>query len=84
MRKRHLENRPVSGRSGLHRPLGLELLEPRMLLSVVPLGALPQDTGEYMLGDVAVSLVLMESAGTENSEDWTSDSIDARDLGRET
>ena len=77
MRKRHLENRPVSGRSGLHRPLGLELLEPRMLLSVVPLGALPQDTGEYMLGDVAVSLVLMESTGVESTEDWNSDSIDA-------
>jgi hypothetical protein len=77
MRKRHLRIRPVSGRSGRFRPLGLELLEPRTLLAGVPLGALPQDTGEYMLGDVAVTLVLMESTGAESSEDWTSDSINA-------
>ena len=48
-----------------------------MLLSGVPLGALPQDTGEYMLGDVAVSLVLLESTGAESTEDWTSESIEA-------
>jgi hypothetical protein len=77
MRKRDLRIRPALGRSACFRPLALEQLEPRTLLAGLPLGAMPQDTGEYMLGDVAVSLVLMESTGAESSEDWTSDSIDA-------
>jgi hypothetical protein len=54
----------------------LEILEDRSLLASLPFGALPDDTAEYMLGDVLVSVVLLESdsslspfdAGTEN---WT-------------
>lgn len=45
------------------RRLFLESLETRALLTTYtyPLGATPDDTGEYMLGEVAVNVVLMES-----------------------
>src|SRR5262245_47915748 len=44
------------------RTLRLELLETRALLTYTyPYGATVDDTGEYMLGDVAVNVVLMES-----------------------
>jgi hypothetical protein len=47
------------------RSLRLELLETRALLTYTyPYGASPDDTGEYMLGDVAVNVVLMESDPT--------------------
>ena len=54
----------------------LERLEDRALLTGMPYGALPDDTGEYMLGDVYVNVVLMESdsslAPFDNStENWT-------------
>ena len=43
----------------------LELLETRALLTYAyPFGAMPDDTGEYMLGDVAVNVVLIESDPT--------------------
>ncbi len=47
------------------------------MLAATPFGAFPDDTAEYMLGDVLVSVVLMESAesGTGNSEDWTAQTI---------
>ena len=44
------------------RRLRVEWLEDRRLLAVTPFGALPQDTGEFMLGDVLVTVVLMESS----------------------
>jgi hypothetical protein len=49
-----------------HRRLRLEPLETRALLTAYtyPYGAMPDDTGEYMLGDVAVNVVLMESDPT--------------------
>ncbi len=45
------------------RRLFLESLETRALLTTYtyPFGASPDDTGEFMLGDVAVNVVLMES-----------------------
>src|SRR6185295_5821034 len=45
------------------RSLRLEALETRALLTsyTYPYGATPDDTGEYMMGDVAVNVVLMES-----------------------
>lgn len=51
---------------------GVERLESRLALSAVPLGAQPLDTGEFMLGDVAVSVVFFESNGTQdaNTENW--------------
>jgi hypothetical protein len=42
-------------------------------LNALPFGALPADTAEFMLGTVAVTLVLMESNGQvdPSTEDWT-------------
>ena len=39
----------------------VELLEARTVLTALPYGAMPDDTGEYMLGDVYVTVVRMES-----------------------
>lgn len=39
----------------------LERLEDRSLLAALPYGAMPDDTGEFLLGDVHVTVVLMES-----------------------
>ena len=36
-----------------------------------------QDTGEYLLGSSAVTVVLMESTGAASSEDWDAASITA-------
>ena len=43
------------------RRLLVESLETRALLTALPFGAMKEDTGEYMLGDVRVTVVLMES-----------------------
>jgi hypothetical protein len=58
------------------RRLNCERLEDRRLLTAVPFGAYPDDTGEYMLGDVLVTVVLMESNNNvssvnPNTENWT-------------
>jgi hypothetical protein len=57
-----------------------ETLETRTVMA--PLGAMPDDTGDYMLGDVLVTVVLMESDPTlpgadVSTENWTQASIDA-------
>lgn len=49
---------------------------------MAPLGAMPDDTGDYMLGDVLVTVVLMESDSTLpgadlSTEDWTPATIAA-------
>ena len=46
------------------RRSGLESLEARRLLTGLPFGAAADDTGEYMLGDVLVTAVLLESDGS--------------------
>lgn len=58
----------------------LERLEDRNLLTGMPYGALPDDTGEYMLGDVYVNVVLMESDSSMapfdvSTENWTASEI---------
>lgn len=58
------------------RRLRYELLEDRRLLAGVPFGAAPDDTAEFMLGDVLVTVVLMESSTNvssvnPNTENWT-------------
>lgn len=55
-----------------------ETLERRCLLTAVPYGAAADDTAEFMLGDVVVSVVLLESDGSEdeNLENWTTSQID--------
>jgi len=66
-----------SKRSGLRPLSGIERLDARLVLSGSPLGAMVQDTGEYLLGSSAVTVVLMESTGTQSSEDWDAASITA-------
>jgi len=56
--------------------LSVEALESRQLLASLPYGVLPDDTGEYMLGDIVVTVVLMESTPTmaphdPSTENWT-------------
>ncbi|MFW6171335.1 MAG: dockerin type I domain-containing protein [Planctomycetota bacterium] len=57
---------------GSSRRARFEQLEPRILLSSLPYGAGPDDTGEFMLGDVVATVVLFESNGSidDNQEDW--------------
>ena len=61
------------------RKLLAEKLEDRALLNAAPLGALPRDTGEFLLGKVAVTPVFFESNGEIDPEtqDWTAEEIDA-------
>ncbi|MEO8272414.1 MAG: hypothetical protein ABI557_22080 [Aureliella sp.] len=55
------------------RLLAMEPLETRRLLASLPFGAASFDTGEFMLGSVVVTPVLLESDGQidPSSEDWT-------------
>lgn len=55
------------------RRLRLERLEDRSLMAGLPLGAMPNDTAEYMLGRIAVTPVLLESNGAidANALNWT-------------
>lgn len=67
---------------GVPRRLRFECLEDRRLLAAAPFGAFPDDTAEYMLGDVLVSVVLMESSSkissvNQNTENWTPATIAA-------
>lgn len=61
----------------MRRRMRLEHLESRNLFAALPLGVTAQDTGEFMLGRVAVVPVLFESTGRVNTEDWTPQKIDA-------
>jgi hypothetical protein len=55
------------------RKLSFESLEARRVMTGMPFGASPNDLGEYMLGRIAVTPVLLESDGTidVSTEDWT-------------
>lgn len=71
---RSLQSRKRTRRSFVER------LEDRNLLTGMPFGALPDDTAEYMLGDVYVNVVLMESDSSMapfdvSTEDWTASEI---------
>jgi hypothetical protein len=81
-------NRAKRSAARLRKP-HLESLETRSLMAALPFGAMPDDTGEYMLGDVFVSVVLLESdpalSPSDNSpqpqgigapaEDWASNTL---------
>ena len=73
--------KPLKTRVGrsLSRRLRAEALEQRMLFAATPLGALPTDTGEFLLGKVAVTPVLFESNGQvdNQTQNWTVEEIDA-------
>ena len=63
----------TTGRRGPgRRARVVESLEERNLLTATPFGATEVDTGEYLLGNVYVSVVAFESNGLRdtNSEDW--------------
>ncbi|MGE0758626.1 MAG: protein containing Planctomycete extracellular domain protein, partial [Pirellulaceae bacterium] len=71
-----------SSRFRRHRLRGIERLERRDLLAGLPYGATSKDTGEYMLGDVYVTVVFLESSTqtsptNNNSETWTAAAISA-------
>ncbi|MEQ1828368.1 MAG: protein containing Planctomycete extracellular domain protein, partial [Pirellula sp.] len=53
--------------------LRLESLEARDLFAGLPFGAVPDDTGEFMLGRIAVTPVFLESNGQldPSTENWT-------------
>ncbi len=55
------------------RHLRLETLESRSLFAGLPFGASADDTGEFLLGRVAVTPVFLESNGQidPNTENWT-------------
>lgn len=53
----------------------VESLDDRLVLSASPFGAMVQDTGEYLLGSSAVTVVLMESVGAASTEDWDGDGV---------
>ena len=76
--------RQQSARQPQRRLACFEPLESRSLLAVLPFGAYADDTGEYMLGDVHVTVVLMESDPalappdpTVPVENWTAGAIAA-------
>ena len=59
------------------RKLTVECLEERRVMTVLPFGATSQDTGEFMLGRIAVTPVFLESTGAVSTEDWTPSYVDA-------
>ncbi|MHB1035368.1 MAG: hypothetical protein ACYC35_11390 [Pirellulales bacterium] len=77
-RRRGHHGAPAVGRGG-DRGCRLrgELLEPRTMLSLVPFGSNYTSPSEFMLGDVYVTVVLLESNGTidPSTEDWTPSEI---------
>lgn len=60
------------------RKLAIECLESRRVMTL-PYGADPDDLGEFMLGRIAVTPVLLESDGTidVNTENWTAQLVDS-------
>jgi hypothetical protein len=68
---------PSKNRKKSTRQPRLEVLESRQLLASLPFGAQPADTGEFMLGRIAVTPVLLESNGAidANQYDWGTSQI---------
>ncbi len=72
--------RPTTRPRACFRRLTAESLEPRAMLAGLPYGALETDTAEYLLGDVLVNLVLLESQNVtsgSDTENWTPALIEA-------
>ncbi|WP_372721218.1 dockerin type I domain-containing protein, partial [Novipirellula sp.] len=65
-------------RSAKRRTARFQQLEKRNLLAAAPLGATELDTGEFLLGRVAVTPVFFESDGSidAQSQNWTATEID--------
>ncbi len=74
-----LRRNKKSGReaSKRFRRVAFEALEERALLAGLPFGAMPDDTMEFMMGNVVVTPVFFESDGSldTSTEDWNPNSI---------
>ncbi len=59
------------------RKLAMESLESRRVMATLPFGAEADDTGEFMLGRIAVTPVFLESDGSidASTENWTPSQI---------
>jgi len=59
----------------MRKKLLFETLESRALMAGMPYGAAPEDTGEFMLGRIAVTPVFIESNGQidPSTENWNAD-----------
>ncbi len=59
------------------RKLQIEALESRCVLTAPPWGATPEDLGDFLLGDVHVNVVFLESDGRidPSTENWTAQQI---------
>lgn len=84
------EPRRLRSRSNvaLRRRLSVQPLEQRQMMAAdtgLPTGAVTQDTGEFLLGRVAVTPIFLESDGSidPESQNWTPEEIDEV-LGRIT
>src|SRR6056297_1765732 len=66
-------------RTGRRRRAWLEKLEQRQLMAADSIGVTPLDTGEFLLGRVAVTPIFLESNGESapNEENWEADEIDS-------
>ena len=72
LRRPRLRNRYTDTSRRATRRVRFEPLEPRMMLTGLPYGAVGPDTAEYMLGSVVATVVFFESNGSidPNTEDW--------------
>lgn len=77
MLPRQIRPRPLPGRKRSRR-LGLEPLESRRLFAADSIGVTNLDTGEFLLGTVAVTPVFFESNGQidPESQNWSAAEID--------
>jgi hypothetical protein len=75
--ERPMSEHPASRQSKLRRKLSFESLEARRVMASLPFGASTEDTGEFMLGRIAVTPVLLESDGSidANTENWTTSHV---------
>jgi hypothetical protein len=72
-----MRQRPTRSFSKPLRKLSFESLEARRVMTSLPFGASSNDLGEFMLGRIAVTPVLLESNGAidASTEDWTSSHV---------
>lgn len=77
MIRRIRAEKPKRPKAPARRKLSLECLEDRRVMATLPFGATSQDTGEFMLGRIAVTPVFLESTGAVSTEDWTPAYVEA-------
>lgn len=72
-----MNQRPSRPQAKRFRKLSFESLETRRVMASLPFGATTSDLGEFMLGRIAVTPVLLESSGAidVSTEDWNSSHV---------